>query len=96
MPNPQLNATIHRHAARSAPRAAVVTRKDFTDRLGLPANATNDQVLAAVDAVKAPPKPAAAPQVTAEDALYAAAFGDQASADDAPTADDALYRAIFS
>lgn len=81
-----------RGLAARQPVAAVpdgrVPRKDFTDRLGLPADATNAQVLAAVDAVVAPRQesPAAslaekawgkvaAPASAAQNALYRKAWG---------------------
>lgn len=69
-------------------------RKHFTDRLGLPANATNAQVYAAIDAVKAATPTAA---VEPEDAVYASIFG-AAKPDTAKpqaTPEDALYASIF-
>lgn len=54
------------------PRSSGVTRKDFTDRLGLPETATNEEVLAAVDAV-------VARQRAADDkALYESIYGRRA------------------
>lgn len=81
-----------------APRAGVI-RKDFTDRLGLPADATNAQVFAAIDAVKQA-KHSATPStatLSAEDALYALAFGaaEQPTSSAALDAADALYKAVW-
>ena len=82
MPINHLSATLHRFAARAGAQSSKVTRKDFTDRLGLPADATNDQVLAAVDAVKKPKAPTrtlAQRRQAADDALYASIYGPAAS-----------------
>lgn len=83
-----------------APRAAAapVTRKDFTDRLGLPETATNAEVLDAVD--KAAAKRGASRPASEEDALYALAFGgsDAQTARSQPSgqsADDELYALAF-
>lgn len=73
-----------------------ITRKDFTDRLGLPEDATNAQFLAALDERLAARQTAAAP--SPEDALYARVTG-QASNPHAPSADaadDALWARLFS
>lgn len=66
-------------AATPSPRASGgVTRKDFTDRLGLPESASNEEVFAAVDRAKARRKvttPAPVDALSAEDArLYAKAW----------------------
>ncbi|WP_127818238.1 hypothetical protein [Microbacterium sp. CPCC 204701] len=84
-----------------------VTRRNFTERLGLPANASDAQVLAAADAQlgrrKASPTPLFA-QRAAEDALYELAFGAEegrtattsgAEATAVQLADDALYELAF-
>lgn len=68
------------HGSRAAARAGV-TRKDFTDRLGLPADATNAQVLAAADRALA-----ARPSPSPEDRLYEAAWGTAGPEDDRPAA----------
>jgi len=95
-----------RNGVRAVAQAAV-PRKAFTDRLGLPADASNAEVLAAVDkvtAARAARQPAArntAPARTSpanpEDALYARLYP-QASAHQqaAPTtAEDALYARLY-
>jgi hypothetical protein len=79
-----------------------VTRKDFTDRLGLPSDATNDQFFAALDArlAKAP----ARPRQTADDAAYSAVYGlgdgtaeryPAASAAATAAYEDALWQAVM-
>lgn len=86
-----------------------VTRKSFTDRLGLPADASNVQVFAAIDAtlaakatLRAVDRRTPAGQAhDAEDALYASIFGAPAASPPAAPGvtsrsdDDTLYAAIY-
>ena len=66
-------------------------REAFTDRLGLPPTATDDEFLAALDTKLARRRSAPAP--TPEDVLYESIFG---SANAAPSsAEDALYASMF-
>ncbi|WP_431795647.1 hypothetical protein [Microbacterium enclense] len=82
-------------AAARAPRNDVASsRKKVTDRLGLPADAPNDQVLAAFDAARASRtadsgSSAAAPSAAA--ALAERAWGTQSAATPAASHSD-LYR----
>lgn len=79
----RLGYTIARRlpAATRHPRVAApvaITREDFTDRLGLPATASNSEVLATLDTKLAAKRATAkdTSQATSEDeALYQAAFG---------------------
>ncbi len=83
--------------AHLAPRAAAkVSRKDFTDRLGLPEDASNDEVLAAIDAVKARnAATAAVPASSPEDAVYDRVFGEAPQAP-VPTAEETnLFGRLF-
>ncbi|MBY6061608.1 hypothetical protein [Microbacterium esteraromaticum] len=88
--NPDLIFAAAPPARAAAPRRPKVTRRDFTAKLGLPDNATNEQVFAAVDALnarktaaaltssthRAQPTGNAADSLTArDDALYALAWG---------------------
>lgn len=68
--NPGWSPSAGRPPAAEPPRAAEpkITRKDFADRLGLPANASNAEILAKLDAVLAQ---------NAEDRLYSEFFGGQ-------------------
>jgi hypothetical protein len=84
--------------AAPAPRAGStppVTRKSFTDRLGLPEDATNAQVLAAFDAA-VKPKLAAVRALT-DDQFYLAVLGDGSTPKrpEPRTAEDALYASMF-
>lgn len=79
----------HRGTFPNSRAQARVTRKDFTDRLGLPADASNADVFAALDAKLAGPTPTA----TADDQLYEAMYGAPGPAP--ATADDELYRKMF-
>ncbi|MFN3948662.1 hypothetical protein [Microbacterium sp.] len=78
----QMRASLTRPPRSESP--ARVPRQAFTDRLGLPADATNDQVLAAVDKVVAPSRVAPAPTLADK------AWGTPAAA--LPAAQSALYR----
>lgn len=88
---PVSTAAVRQLLATADQPRAQVTRKDFTDRLGLPADATNDQILAAVDTAKrgADERRAAA----AEDALYRQAWpsSGQDAAPSLSSAEEALY-----
>ncbi|MDU0325296.1 hypothetical protein RWH43_00870 [Microbacterium sp. KSW2-21] len=85
-----------RIGGRTARGASSVTRKDFTDRLGLPEDATNAQFMAALDA-RLTGRPAAAAE-SAEDALYARVTGQATAPTPAPVnmTDDALWGRLFS
>lgn len=66
-------------------------REAFTDRLGLPPTATDDEFLAALDTKLA--QRVVAPAPTPEDVLYDSMFG---SAKATPaSAEDALYASMF-
>ena len=66
--NPGWSPSAGRPPAAARAAEPKVTRKDFTDRLGLPANASNAEILAKLDAVLAQ---------NAEDRLYSEFFGGQ-------------------
>lgn len=81
-------------------------RARVTSRVGLPASASNAQVLAAVDKAVAGRKPKPTPldaQRASEDALYELAFGHEERGEAAPAAqasgtssdEDALYALAF-
>ena len=93
----KLNVHHHNPRRRGAASAAV-TRKDFTDRLGLPADATDEQVMAAIDTgtkppAKAPAKAASTGKQPADD-LYRKVYGSDEAAPIA-TADEALYERVM-
>ncbi len=82
------------------------TRAALADRLDLPADASNMQIFASLDAKlaagKSAPTPASAsrnavPAQSADDALYEAMYGPTpaAAARRALSADDALYEAMY-
>lgn len=99
--------------AAAAPSPRKVTRKDFTDRLGIPENCTQAELDAALDRIKpraaAKPAPArATAPASAEDALYALAWGHEDTEPSTPgtprkparartqaSTDDALYAAAW-
>lgn len=103
------NQTINTRGVRGAggnSSHAQVTRKDFTDRLGLPADATDEQVLAGVDAVAARERAQAASAGAAGTSrepgseLYEAAWGGTdarpaAAQASASLAVDELYEAAW-
>lgn len=86
---------VARVGGRTARATSPVTRKDFTDRLGLPEDATNTQFMAALDARLAG-RPASAQ--SDEDALYARVTGHTTEAAPSPVnmSDDALWGRLFS
>lgn len=91
-------ATIRPRAAASRVRAAAqptrrVTRKDFTDRLGLPSDASEAQILAAIPARRSNGAVGASSSSN-DDALYARLWGGAASGSLAP-AEDAIYSKVF-
>lgn len=71
--------------AQAAPAEPRLNRKTITDRLNLPEDASNEQIFAAVDAVMA--RSGKKAPVSADDALYALAWGDKPG--------EALYRAAW-
>ncbi|MEV8272685.1 hypothetical protein [Microbacterium sp. NPDC077184] len=98
-PTLRINGQPIAHQASAAVARRKVTRQDFTDRLGLPANASNDEVLAAVDArlTKASPTPAASPARSYEDELWDRinGRGEPAAPQPVDMSDDALWGRVF-
>ncbi|WP_396646208.1 hypothetical protein [Microbacterium sp.] len=83
--------TARQVSARTNVAPAARFRDNFIDRLNLPESATNEQIYAAVDALKqARPTPSAQ---TAEDALYESIFG--SAKPTPPTPEDAVYASMF-
>ena len=66
-------------------------REAFTDRLGLPPTATDDEFLAALDTRLAQRRPA--PALTPEDVLYESIFGSTKAAPS--SSEDAVYASMF-
>jgi hypothetical protein len=88
----EVRAMLDRRSEPSAPSG----RQAFTDRLGLPATATDAEFFAALDAQLAQRRPAAAPSPSAEEQLYAR-FTGRASAPPAPISmsDDAVMDRFY-
>ena len=101
---PRIRA-IAAQAATPAPSARDgIPRQDLADLAGLPVSASNDEIFDAIApkvaaklAAKTPntAHPAAQPSQTADDALYAAMYGDNAPRAAADPEGDALYREAY-
>lgn len=76
--------------------SASVTRTDFTDRLGLPASASDAEVLGAVDRVVARQTARAGATPTLEETLYQMAYSDRQTPTVLSPQDQALYNGMWA